>query len=121
MVDVLILEDNSRHRRRIESDIPTGIDYLFVRNGSEFEEFLASGKQARLYFLDDEVPDAEGAIDFHFIKHSLRLREARSDARVFYIGSIPNPAEQRHCEEYGMKIIDRSDIGRIISQELTED
>ena len=121
MIDVLILEDHPRKRIDISKIIPQNTDHRFVVDGLELENFLATGEQARLYFLDDEVPDSLGIVDFYFIKHSLLVRAKHPDAKIFYIGSVPYPAEREHCARYNMELITRDDIGTVIARELLRD
>ncbi len=120
MEDILLLEDNIGYQDMMRRQIPEGLTHRFVSDGQEFEKYLADGGQAKLYFLDDEVPCASGSVDFHFIKHCRLLLEQRPDAKVFYHGSVPGRKEYAYCKEHNIPLIDRRDIGDIIRRELVE-
>lgn len=119
MDDILVLEDNPTYRHYIREYIPSHLRATFVENSAALRRYLGDGMEARLYFLDDQVPEAEGAAaDFHFIDNSLYLLGKKPDARIFYVGSIPQAHTRTFCFERGIKIVLRNDIEAIIASEL---
>ena len=118
MEDIFILEDNTIDRRRMEGQIPEELTYVLAKDGREFEDYLANDGRARLYFLDDMVPDSSGNAGFHFIKHCTHLTELRPDAKVFYTGSVPGSREEAYCGEHDIQIVQKSEISDIIRGEF---
>lgn len=120
MEDIFILEDDEVYQRILEIQIPEGLTHVLAGDGKEFEDYLANDGRARLYFLDDRVPDASGNVGFHFLKHCAHLLELRPDSKVFYHGSAPDREERAYCHEHAIPIVARRDIGDIIKNELGE-
>lgn len=117
--DFFILEDDLE----IVELLKLSFDYLnahFAKDGKEFEQYLNEGRSARVYFLDDTVPDADGTINYHFIKHCSKLLELRPDATVFYIGNGPDIREYQFCGKHGVELIPKKDIAKKMSEILTQ-
>jgi len=116
--DLLLLEDNWLYGENMVDQIPDGLIHKLVKDGKEFEEYLAKGGRARLYFLDDKVPDASGDLDYHFVKHCTQLLEQNPDAKIFYHGSFPGSKESTYCNEHNIPRVNRKNIRDVILKEL---
>ncbi len=121
MDDILLLEDDDLWQILMTDEIPDGLTYKLVEGGKRFEEYLSNGGQARLYFLDDEVPDASGIVGFHFIKNCTYLFERRPNARVLYTGSSPGEETYEYCKKHGISLIDKKEFGNIIRRGLFQE
>lgn len=108
MKDILILEDDSSNQERMIKQIPAGLTYFLANDGQEFEMFFEENNKARVYFLDNQVPDILGNKGFHFLKHCNYLLKHDPNAIVFYQGAASwDPDIIDYCEEHGVKMINR--------------
>ena len=119
MDDFFVLEDNLVRWEYISQILPPNLTYTHAPNGTEFEAYLAQGRTAKIYFLDDEVPDSQGIVGYHFIKHCNILLDQQPTAKVFYTGSAPGPEETDFCEERMILMIDKNHIGKKVQELLT--
>ena len=110
LYDNLVLEDRIENRAIIECQVPVGVNCRFVKNSQEFRSLLIGGDRARNYFLDDQVPDLGGKLEFQFTAHYRFLRGHDSDGKIFYIGSDVNEATRLFCEENDIVIVNRKEM-----------
>ena len=118
MEDILILEDSLIGQMFMTEQIPEDLTHKIVSTTSELREYLDKGNQARLYFLDDNVPNAFGKCEFQFIENCTYLLKRLPKARVFYIGSGPGKKELEYCKRNKILLRDRSQVGSTIVSEL---
>lgn len=114
MLDALILEDFDFYRERMQADIAPGRRIAFATNSEEYRNILKSSK-AKLYFLDDVVPDLDGENRFLFLTHCPMLLRLNPDAKVYYIGSNPYSAVKQYCAGNKIEIIERDIVAGIIN------
>lgn len=108
MKDILILEDDSSNQERMIKQIPTGLTYFLASDGREFEQFFNENNKARVYFLDNQVPDIFGKKGFHFVKHCNYLLKHDPIAIVFYHGSNSwDPDIIDYCDSHEIGTISR--------------
>jgi hypothetical protein len=114
MLDALILEDFDFYRERMQAEIAPGMQIAFATNSAEYRSILKSSK-ARMYFLDDVVPDLDGENKFLFLTHCPMLLRLYPDAKTYYIGSNPGTAVKQYCARNKIEIIQRDNVARIIN------
>ncbi len=111
MLDVLILEDGNNWSECIQDDFRgKNINYRIVKDSREFRDFLTSGEQAKLYFLDDSVPSINGEEEFLFLEHCSLLLEKNPEAKVIYTGSVPGKKQKEFCKEHEIELLNKGEI-----------
>lgn len=111
-VDVLVLEDNTALLELILDRIPAELTIESVKESKSLRDFLEQERYARLYFLDDEVPEYKGAAPDHaFINNSALILQKRPDGKVFYIGGTPDEKIRNYCSNRGIEIVEKLRVG----------
>ena len=77
--------------------------------------------EAKLYFLDDRVPDKpNAAIEPAFIENCSFLFKYKLGAKVFYTGSNPHDEQEDFCKKHGIELVDKLDIWKVAKRELSK-
>lgn len=118
MDDVLVLEDGELSIGFIMGKKPKNLEIKLVENSEKFREYITNGGEAKLYFLDDKVPERQGAaIEPNFINNCSFLFEHKPSARVFYTGSFIKEKAEIFCRKYNIELVDKGDIWKVVQRE----
>ncbi len=117
-MDILLLEDDRKSQVDITSQIPESFITKTVGNSVEFRQYLEAGGKARLYLLDDEVPENYGKPTGRFIYHSGILLKRMPDSKIVYIGCPFYDSVEKYCESHGIPIIGKDRVGEFVKKNL---
>ena len=120
MADMLILEDQKLNMERLATSVGR-LSIDLVTNSLDFRKYIDEGNRSALWFLDDGVPD-RGHItggDFpSFVENCAYLLERLPNAKVYYTGTFPEPGAMNYLREHEIKLVEKSDIAKIVQEEL---
>jgi hypothetical protein len=118
MIDIVLLEDNQFTLKILKHEFEglKNIRYTITEDSRSFRAQLRGGNRADYYFLDDEVPDLDGRVNFQFIDHHTMLLLEQPDAVAFYTGSVPGDKERAYCGQKGIRMIEKADIIDILEE-----
>jgi hypothetical protein len=123
-LDILVLEDTDDdifYMNRYLRDC----NYELVKNSNSFRAAIKSGTRAKVYFLDDYVPeDGTGSaesmflVNYAFLMDTLSPEEQR-DSIVLYSGSTARPEVEDFCRLNGIAMVEKKYV-RTLADQLKE-
>ncbi|MBT3406309.1 hypothetical protein HN419_04015 [Candidatus Woesearchaeota archaeon] len=123
-LDVLVLEDNGDDIFLMTHYL-RGRNYELVEDSSSFRSAIESGTRAKVYFLDDYVPEdgtrsAEPMflVNYAFLMDTLTPEEQR-DSIVLYSGSTAKPDVEDFCRLNGIAMVKKTYV-RDLAEQLKE-
>lgn len=120
-VDILVLEDDTRlYSWFIRDQIPQDLTTKRMKNSQEFRRYMSGGGRAKLYFLDDRVPEhpqSDRESSGFNLNYECLVRLV-PDAMVFCMDPSPDAQTEAYCSERGIPLVAKRDIGEVIEGEL---
>lgn len=123
MLDVLVLEDNEMNIELIQDmfeDSPgPKMTYRIVSTSEEFLEVISAGP-ARLYFMDNEVPEQSNSFPHaSFIDNHTALIKHHPDARVYCISNALDFVVKEYLTHHQIEHIEKYAVYRTAKQQLS--
>ena len=125
-IDAICVLEDEKSYARIAKVMLDGVPSTVVQSLQGFESYFRSGNLARVYLLDDRVPETDGTdtLQSRFLENYGTLERAHADRgmgtfRVIYIGDNASPEVIDFCRAREIEmILGKPDFYTVLQKEI---